>query len=548
MRANESRPGANRAAVNEELQSAPVGNDSHFTPDHQQITSQVAAEDVEQDHDFGPDEDLPARDEPEPDFRRETLRDLAGHHQEHAWIAMEFAADNVDRLIHVAGAGWFYWDGRRWAADVKDKRATCAVLEVVRRLAPDSLGHKARWRALESAQKASGIKSVLTLAAAQPGISVDISELDADPFALNCANGILDLRTGELRPHDPTEHHTKVTRAAYDANAVSKAWQGYLDTSLPDVEVRDFLMRYLGLGLVGEVLEHVLVFATGAGRNGKGVLYECVMHAMGDYATTGAEGLLERAKSNANGPSPSLADLRGVRLAVLSETEEGARFAPALMKRLTGGDPIKARFLHENFFEFIPSHTLLYVSNFLPKLPSDDPAVWERARVVPFDVVIPKEDRDPELKKKIQANPEAVLASLVAGLQEYWQRGLDEPQAVQVATQSYAQSQDDVLRFVQEECESCPGGGDTTTELFGRYETWASVEGVHPDQMLGRKKFGEALDRLGYTAVKGARGMVRKGLAWCDPRARLTPQQVQQTVTNVTQLRPDTYAPIEFNG
>lgn len=201
MRANESRPGVNRAAVNEDLQSAPVGNDSHFTPDHQQITSQTAAEDVEQDHDFGPDEDLPARDEPEPDFRRETLRDLAGHHQEHAWIAMEFAADNVDRLIHVAGAGWFYWDGRRWAADVKDKRATCAVLEVVRRLAPDSLGHKARWRALESAQKASGIRSVLTLAAAQPGISVDISELDADPFAWEWTWGC----SGPCGPRVPTK-------------------------------------------------------------------------------------------------------------------------------------------------------------------------------------------------------------------------------------------------------------------------------------------------------------------------------------------------------
>lgn len=530
MSANESRPTANRAA-NEEISDVPAVDTSEFTSS-EASTEAASAQVFDR-------EDLAAE-----------LRATGAKHDEHAWVAMEFAADNLGKLIHVGEAGWYAWDGRRWAPDVKDKKATRAVLKTVRRLAPDALGDKAMLRTLQGVQKASGLKSVLTIAAAMPGIAVGIDELDADPYSLNCANGILDLRTFELRPHDPAEYHTKVTRAAYDPMATSSVWQKYLDTSLPDVDVREFLMRYLAL--VGEVLEHKLVFATGAGRNGKGVLYECVMDAMGDYATTGAEGLLERAKSNANGPSPSLADLRGVRLAVLSETEEGARFAPALMKRLTGGDPIKARFLHENFFEFTPSHTLLYVSNFLPKLPPDDPAVWERALVAQFDVVIPKQDRDPQLKQKIQANPEAVLALLVAGLQQYWERGLDEPQAVLVATTQYAQSQDDVRRFVDEECEEVGSGGDTTAELHSRYEAWAQAEGVHPDQMLGRKKFGEGLDRLGYGSVKAARGMIRKGLVWCDPRDRVTMQQAQQLVASVTQLpvgeSKAPIAPIEYHG
>lgn len=283
------------------------------------------------------------------------------------------------------------------------------------------------------------------------------------------------------------------------------------------------------------MLEHLLVFATGVGRNGKGVLYESVIYVLGDYGAIGAEGKLEYSKSNANGPSPAMADLRGLRLVVLSETEEGARFSAARLKRLTGGDPIKARQLNKGFFIFDASHMLLHVSNFLPVLPADDPAVWERSRVVKFDVVIPKEDRDPLLKEKIEADGDALLAMLVAGLHQYWERGLDEPEAVRVATAEFAKSQDLVARFVDEDCETGDFDGDTVTEFFRRLRSWGIDEGISEDQLPGRKKVSEQLERLGFHQVKTRAGMAWRGLRWMDPRDVML-RDAQQMVNNVVQF------------
>jgi putative DNA primase/helicase len=175
------------------------------------------------------------------------FRKLSKQHVAQARAAYQMAADSLEKLIHVAELGWMYWDGRRWALDVGEKHAQNAALKTIRTMAKWARkdDNKELLRDLAAIQRASGVAGVLKLASSQAGISVAVDELDDDPYSLNCANGILDLRTCVLRPHDPGEYHTKVTRASYDPTATSGVLQRYLDTSLPDVDVRDFLMRYL---------------------------------------------------------------------------------------------------------------------------------------------------------------------------------------------------------------------------------------------------------------------------------------------------------------
>jgi len=455
-------------------------------------------------------------------------------HQNQAQIAHEFAADHNGRLMNVIGMGWKSFDGTRWVADTG--LAQAALLSTLRRMRVKGKGMAAAARASDSeslaqeakallnlvkaCESASGIAGVLTIASRLEGMTATIDQLDADPHLLNMPNGTLDLKTKELRPHDPTDLITKITKGSYDpANpARSTEWDSFLETVLPDADLRGFFQRIGGLTLVGEILEHIFTIATGTGRNGKGVAYGALMNALGDYAAVAEDGLFEVQRgSNAQGASPGLAKLRGVRFLVASELDERARIAAAFMKRMTGGDRITARQLYGAPFEFSPAFTILMITNYLPKLPANDPATWARVRVIPFEVVIPKDQQDPLLGSKLAAAADAVIAWAVEGLRDYQTGGLGEPASVESATQAYADSQDDIRRFVEAKCNDSPtNGGDTTTELLGAYQAWAAEEGIHQAHVLGRTKFGEALDNLGYHVVRSNRGAVRPSLAVGD--------------------------------
>ncbi len=219
-------------------------------------------------------------------------------------------------------------------------------------------------------ERAAGLNGVLSIAAKLPEFHRTVEDLDADPNLLNVANGTVDLLTGEVRDHEPRDLITKCTRAAYRPDATSATWTEFLASSLPDGEVRGFVQRYLGYALSGRVTEHVLPIFIGKGRNGKGVLYGAVTHALGSYAGTGEPELfLDRRGAHPTGEM----DLRGLRLVTVSETGQGAQLANGTVKRLVGGDRIKARRMRRDFVEFEPSHSPILVTNHLPKVRGDDP-------------------------------------------------------------------------------------------------------------------------------------------------------------------------------
>lgn len=424
----------------------------------------------------------------------------AVRHHGQVRFANALAERHAGQLLHVYGLGWHYWTGTHWTHDDRGE-AKRAVLDVLRSEWQASFGDKERAREVVACSKATGINGVLDIAAALGPFAATVADLDADPWALNCANGTLDLHTFALRPHDPADRITKVTTAAYDPDAAGPTWEAFLRRILPDVEVRSFLQRYAGVGLIGTVLEHKLALLTGEGRNGKGTWYGAVAETLGKYAITGASDLFMHREG---GHPTGEMDLRGARWVVVSENDKGRRLAEATVKRLTGGDKIKARRMRQDFVEFRPSHTAALVTNHLPKVSGDDPALWARLVVIPFDVVIPEGERDVRFGERLALEVDAVLTWIVRGLADYQARGgLDAPDAVLASTEAYQTESDAVKRFVAECCLTYPQMRMETGEAFAAWSRWREGDGA---EQVSLKAFGQALDRLGYPAKKSTGG------------------------------------------
>lgn len=412
------------------------------------------------------------------------------------------------RHMYVAGLGWHYYDGRRWREDADNARAVRALRDLLRATAAANIESDAVLKSVRATSSATALDGVLRIARTTPELACDVEQLDAAPHLLNLANGTLDLNTLELRPHDPADTITKVCRASWSPGLDWRAsrWATFLTEVLPDGGVRAYLQRYVGLALLGEVLEHKLLLLTGTGRNGKGVAYGAISWALGDYAVSAEPELfLHREGAHPTGQM----DLRGARWVVVSETEAGRRLADATVKRLTGGDAIRARRMAKDFVQFEPSHTAAMVTNHLPRVSAEDEALWARLRVVPFDVVIPAEHQDVGLPRTLRAEADAVLAWAVEGLAEYRRVGMAEPAQVVAATSAYRDNNDLLAEFLEERTERVQGDGSTATELHNAYRSWCDQRRIEAE---GRKTFGEKLRARGYATARTNRGITWRTL------------------------------------
>lgn len=429
-------------------------------------------------------------------------------HRGQVRMAFRLAANYADRLLYVHGIGWHYYDGKRWVEDDRGK-AKSAVVDVLRDAWTDARHDKDLEKDVRKCESASGVNGVLDLASALPAFAATVADLDSSPHLLNVANGTVDLRNLELLPHSPADRITKVCGASYLQHADDLVWRAFLDKVLPDQEVQGYLQRYIGVALYGKVLQHKLCILKGVGRNGKGVFYGAVAAALGDYAAAAEPDLfMHREGAHPTGEM----DLRGRRFVYVSENDQNRRLAEATVKRLTGGDKIKARRMRQDFVEFEPSHTPALITNHLPKVRGDDPALWKRLRVVPFDVVVPDADQDPNLVDKIEAD--AVLTWAIHGWQDYQVGGLCEPQAVQVATDDYQLKSDDVARFIKDRCIPNPNMFVKVSDLWDAWTEWRLDDGAFE---ISKNALGEAFEDLGYVVSRGTGGMrIRRGLGLSD--------------------------------
>lgn len=430
------------------------------------------------------------------------------HHSGQVRMAYRMAAQYADQLLHVRGIGWHHFDGTRWAEDDRG-HARRAVLDILSTALAESIGDKTLRADVAKCESDSGISGVLGVAASLVEFAATVADLDADPGLLNTANGTLDLGTMSLRPHQPRDRITKVTRAAFHPDADSTVWECFLARVLPDPEERAYLQRVVGQALYGRVTEHLLPVLIGTGANGKSTFNSAVTAALGDYATVVDPSLLMAHDRGRGAGGSELMQLLGARLVIGSETEEGRKLDEPTMKRLTGGDVLTGRRLYREPITWSPTHSLLYVTNHLPAVRGNDPAVWRRVRVVPFEVVIPADDRDPDLSQRLELHADAVLSWALSGYVDYRAGGMRDPASVLRATDDYRNESDAVQRFIIDACHVSVGSAATTRELYATWQRWAIRDGSEPGS---ERAFGKELDRLGYAANRTKRGMTRMGL------------------------------------
>jgi len=429
----------------------------------------------------------------------------------HQRIAARLAQHADGKALFVDGIGWHHWTGTHWAPDTRETQSHDLLSDLLQLSWVEAMHDQALQADVKSAMTATGSRGVIDLASRSSRLFTD--QVDQDPYLLNCRNGTLDLHTLELRPHDPADRITKITGAGYDPNAAASSWDAFLASSLPDPAVRGFMQRYAGLSLIGRVIEHVMLIATGSGRNGKGVLARALSKALGDYAVTATNDLLVTGRHGGKTAGELAAQmvLRGARFAVMSELDKNDKMNETLMKSLTGGDEITAKLMGQNFVSFMPSHSFFLQTNDLPAMDAGAEAAWTRVRVVPFDVSF-KGREDHGLEERLETELSGVLTWAVEGLRQYQQTGLDEPDAVTASTDAYRSDNDALSRFIADCCVLHPAASVTTSKITEAYNQWAAVNGEPP---VSSRALGKDLRQMGGISdarTNSARGLLGIGL------------------------------------
>lgn len=404
--------------------------------------------------------------------------------------------------------GWLMWDGTRWDRDAMG-RIHLKAEQVVRGMRAEAeaitdaeLRSKVMKR-VASCENVQRLSAMVAVAARQPGIARLAKDFDTYKWHLNCLNGVVDLKTGTLAPHDPAMMITKVVPFVYDPEATCPRWRQFLfEVFAEDCELVSYVQRCLGYSLAAVNSEDCMFIMHGSGRNGKSTLVNTIRNVLGpDYTRECDPKLLLDRKPDS--PSNDIARLRGARFVTARETEEGGkRLAASLVKAMTGRDTLVARFLNHEFFEFRPEFTLFLATNHEPRITDTSPAMWARIRKIPFTVTFPPERQDKELEEKLLQEAPGILAWLVAGCLE-WQAmgGLGEPRAIVEATEAYRADQDPVGRFLAEETVEDPMAEEFigVAEAYERYCKWSEGDGREP---FSRDWFARKVRERGYKSVK----------------------------------------------
>jgi putative DNA primase/helicase len=426
-------------------------------------------------------------------------------------LAERFALQHGDDVRFCFAWGkWLVWDNTRWKIDdggTVEQLGKRTVRSIFGEAAdePDDARRKALAAFAKSSESATKRSAMLTLARSEPPIPITPDALDKDPWIFNCPNGKLDLHTAQLCEHRHEDYVTKLCPVEYHPNALCPTWLAALDRIFSgDSELIDFLQRFVGHSLTGDVSEQVLSIWHGVGANGKSTVANTIMEMLGpDYSMKAPADLLLQ-KRDSEHPT-ALTDLHGKRFVACIETDDGRRLAESLVKELTGGDPIRARRMREDFWQFWPTHKVVLACNHRPTVRGTDHAIWRRLKLVPFNVVIPPAERDKDLPAKLREELPGILAWAVRGCLDWQRHGLGEPKAVIDATAGYQTAEDTLLNFITDCCVMGPENRVKAADLLDAYRTWSG------DKYMTVRKLTAMLTERGVERHK-SNGLWYRGL------------------------------------
>ena len=415
-------------------------------------------------------------------------------------LALTFTGRYSEDWRYCAGWGkWLVWDGRRWQAD-----ETLLVHHLIRSICREQSLKADSHRLAAKLAASSTVGGVERLARTDRRHASTSEEWDADIWLFNTPGGVVELRTGRLRPHDRADRMTKIATATPKGDCPQ--WRAFLgDVTGGDAELQAYLQRMVGYCLTGSTAAHALFFLYGTGANGKSVFANVVSTILGDYAATAPMDTFVETRGDRH--PTDLAGLRGARFVTAIETEQGRRWNESKVKAITGGDKVSARFMRQDFFEYTPQFKPVIVGNHKPAIRNIDEAMKRRLHLIPFTVTIPPERRDGKLTEKLLGERDGILAWAVEGCLAWQRDGLKPPACVVSATEEYFEAEDAIGQWIEERCLLANTHREGVSELFADWREWAERAGEYVGSI---KRFSELMATRKFEKCRltgGARGI-----------------------------------------
>ena len=377
---------------------------------------------------------------------------------------------------------WLVWTGSRWQPD-----ETLLVTHLMRQVCREASLKANAHRLAAKLASSSTVSGVERLARSERRHAATSAEWDGDPWRANTPGGVVDLRTGRLRPHDRADRMTKITTAT--PNGACPRWLAFLsDITRGDAELITYLQRVVGYCLTGVTSAHALFFLYGTGANGKSVFVNVITTILGDYAANAPMDTFMEARTDRH--PTDLAGLRGARFVSSIETEQGRRWNESKVKAITGGDKVSARFMRQDFFEYVPQFKLVIAGNHKPSIRNVDEAMKRRLHLIPFTVTVPPEKRDGKLTEKLLQERDGILAWAVEGCLAWQRGGLKQPACVLSATDEYFEAEDALGQWIDERCLLAKACREGVSELFADWREWAERAGEYVGSV---KRFSESM-------------------------------------------------------